>query len=329
MGRYINPFTDWGFKRLFGQEFSKPLLTDFLSDLLSGELSVKNVTFRDKELLPPTKDQRGIICDVYCESDTGERFIVEMQNKWQPNFLDRSICYACRSVLAQVDKGKSESEGAYRFLPVYTVCFMNYIPRFDEVDKFRTDIVLADRSSGAVASNKLRFIYLALPLFKKKAEECETDFEKWIYVLKHMEALGRMPFTAQKSIFKQLEEYADSHRLNKDEWEAYENSLWVARDQMAYMAAYEREAREKGLAEGRAEGRAEGMAAGRAEGMAAGRAEGMAAGRAEGMAVGVAKGRIDEQKAIARRLLGMGLTLQQVVQASGLDENEVIMLQQV
>lgn len=293
------------------------MLTDFLSDLLSGELSVKNVKFRDKELLPPTKDQRGIICDVYCESDTGERFIVEMQNKWQPNFLDRSICYACRSVLSQVDKGKSASEGAYKFLPVYTVCFMNYIPRFDEVDKFRTDIVLADRSSGAVASNKLRFIYLALPLFKKKAEECETDFEKWIYVLKHMEALGRMPFTAQKSIFKQLEEYADSHRLNKDEWEAYENSLWVARDQMAYMAAYEREAREKGLAEGRAEG------------MAAGRAEGMAAGRAEGMAAGVAKGRIDEQKTIARRLLGMGLTLQQVVQASGLDENEVMMLQKV
>ena len=287
MGRYINPFTDWGFKRLFGQEFSKALLIDFLNDLLVGELSVKDVKFRDKELLPPTKDQRGIICDVYCESNTGERFIVEMQNKWQPHFLDRSICYACRSVLAQVEKGKSESEGAYQFLPVYTVCFMNYIPHFDEVNKFRTDIVLADKESGAVASNKLRFIYLALPLFKKEAEECETDFEKWIYVLKHMEALSRMPFTTQKNIFKQLEEYADSHHLNKDEWEAYENSLWVARDQMAYMAAYEREAREKGLAEGRAEGRA------------------------------------DEKKAIALRLLDMGLSVQQVAQASGLCESDV------
>ena len=287
MGRYINPFTDWGFKRLFGQEFSKALLIDFLNDLLAGELSVKDVKFRDKELLPPTKDQRGIICDVYCESDTGERFIVEMQNKWQPHFLDRSICYACRSVLAQVDKGKSESEGAYSFLPIYTVCFMNYIPHFDEVNKFRTDIVLADKESGVVASDKLRFIYLALPLFKKKAEECETDFEKWIYVLKHMEALSRMPFTAQKNIFKQLEEYADSHHLSKDEWDAYENSLWVARDQMAYMAAYEREAREKGMAEG------------------------------------MAKGQADERKNIALRLLDMGLSVQQVAQASGLCEADV------
>ena len=188
MGKYINPFTDWGFKRLFGQEFSKPLLISFLNDLLVGELHVKDLTFRDKELLPPTKDQRGIICDVYCETDTGDRFIVEMQNRWQPNFLDRSICYACRSILDQVDKGRAEREDAYKFLPVYTICFMNYMPHTDEVSKFRTDIVLADKDTKAQVSNKLRFIYLALPLFEKKAEECVTDFEKWIYVLKHMEA---------------------------------------------------------------------------------------------------------------------------------------------
>ena len=71
MGKYINPFTDWGFKRLFGQEFSKDLLISFLNDLLVGELQVKNVVFKDKEELPSTKDQRGIIYDVYCETDKG------------------------------------------------------------------------------------------------------------------------------------------------------------------------------------------------------------------------------------------------------------------
>ena len=193
MGKYINPFTDWGFKRLFGQEFSKDLLISFLNDLLVGELKVKNVIFKDKEERPSTKDQRGIIYDVYCETDMGERFILEMQNRWQPNFLDRSICYACRSVLEQVDKGKKERENAYRFLPIYTVCFMNYMPDHEELSKFRTDIVLADKESGEIASNKLRFIYLVLPLFEKNVDECVTDFDKWIYVLKHMEALSRMP----------------------------------------------------------------------------------------------------------------------------------------
>lgn len=172
---------------------------------------------------------------------------------------------------------------------------MNYTSNKKELDKFRTDIVLADKESGEIASNKLRFIYLVLPLFEKKVDECDTDFDKWIYVLKHMEALSRMPFTAQKEIFKQLEEYADSHRLTKKEWEAYENSLWIARDNMACMAAAEIAAQEKGLAEGREKGLAEGMA----------------------------KGMTEEKLATAKRLLDMGLDIQQTAKGTGLSIEEV------
>lgn len=172
---------------------------------------------------------------------------------------------------------------------------MNYTSNKEELDKFRTDIVLADKESGEIASNKLRFIYLVLPLFEKKVDECDTDFDKWIYVLKHMEALSRMPFTAQKEIFKQLEEYADSHRLTKKEWEAYENSLWIARDNMACMAAAEIAAQEKDLAEGREKGLAEGMA----------------------------KGMAEEKLATAKRLLDMGLDVQQTAKGTGLSIEEV------
>ncbi len=110
-----------------------------------------------------------------------------------------------------------------------------------------------------------------------------------------MEALNRMPFTAQKEIFKQLEEYADSHRLTKKEWEAYENSLWIARDNMACMAAAEIAAQEKGLAEGREKGLAEGMA----------------------------KGMAEEKLATAKRLLDMGLDVQQTAKGTGLSIEEV------
>lgn len=104
-----------------------------------------------------------------------------------------------------------------------------------------------------------------------------------------------MPFTAQKEIFKQLEEYADSHRLTKKEWEAYENSLWIARDNMACMAAAEIAAQEKGLAEGREKGMAEGMA----------------------------KGMAEEKLATAKRLLDMGLDVQQTAKGTGLSIEEV------
>ena len=81
-----------------------------------------------------------------------------------------------------------------------------------------------------------------------------------------MEALTRMPWTAQKNIFKQLEEYADSHALSKKEMEAYENSLWIARDNMAAMAYAERTAAEKAHAKGIEEGIEKGIKKGIEEG---------------------------------------------------------------
>lgn len=94
MARYINPFSDWSFKRIFGQEYSKDLLIEFLNQLLLGEQHITDVKFKDKEMLPETKDQRGIIYDVFCETDTGEHIIVEMQ-KQEPVLFHRPVSLLC------------------------------------------------------------------------------------------------------------------------------------------------------------------------------------------------------------------------------------------
>ena len=99
MGRYINPFTDWGFKRLFGQEFSKDLLINFLNDLFEGEFQIKDVTFKDKEQLGDSNDLRGCIFDIYCVTDDDKHFIVEMQNRWVPFFVNRSSTMLVRLLL--------------------------------------------------------------------------------------------------------------------------------------------------------------------------------------------------------------------------------------
>jgi predicted transposase/invertase (TIGR01784 family) len=91
MSKYINPFTDVGFKKIFGQEINKDLLIDFLNSLLKGERVINKVTFLDKEQLGEFKDDRSLIYDVYCETDSGEKIIVEMQNKSQPYFKSRSV----------------------------------------------------------------------------------------------------------------------------------------------------------------------------------------------------------------------------------------------
>lgn len=124
----------------------------------------------------------------------------------------------------------------------------------DSEGNFRTDVVLSDRDTHVPFSDKLRFVFLQLPCFKKEEPECENDFERWIYVLKNMETLQRLPFKARKSVFEKLEQIVDIASLSKEERMKYDESIKVYRDQLATLDF----AKQKGRAEGRAEGRVEG-----------------------------------------------------------------------
>ena len=71
--KYINFFTDFGFKRLFGSEPSKELLIDFLNSLLEGyEAPIVNLTYKNTENLGSTELDRTAVFDLYCETDSGE-----------------------------------------------------------------------------------------------------------------------------------------------------------------------------------------------------------------------------------------------------------------
>jgi predicted transposase/invertase (TIGR01784 family) len=255
MGRFINPFTDYGFKKIFGQEISKDLLIDFLNDLLAGERVITDLTFLNNEQLPQYDEGRGLIYDIYCSTDTGEKIIVEMQNKSQTNFKERALYYLSNAIVQQAKPG---TQWKFSVKAVYGVFFMNFL--FAENVKFRTDVILSDRETGELFSDRMRQIFIALPLFNKEENECETDFERWIYTLKNMETLKRMPFKARKAVFEKLEDIVDVASLSKEEQERYQNSVNVYRTNLCVLDAAEKEGIEKGRAEGKAEGRAEGKA---------------------------------------------------------------------
>ena len=111
----------------------------------------------------------------------------------------------------------------------------------------------------------MRQIFIALPRFCKEEHECENDFERWIYTLKNMETLKRMPFKARKAVFEKLEEIADVASLSKEERERYQNSVNVYRTHLCVMDAAKEEGREEGRQEGREEGLKEGLKEGREE----------------------------------------------------------------
>ncbi|MDY3063939.1 MAG: Rpn family recombination-promoting nuclease/putative transposase, partial [Bacteroidaceae bacterium] len=190
MAKFINPFTDVGFKRIFGQEFSKPLLLDFLNNLLVGEKTITEITFLDKEQPAMYADDRSLIYDIYCTTDDNEHIIVEMQNKEQGYFKKRSIYYISEAIARQGERG---AQWQYQINAVYLVAFLNFSN--DEIgNTFRTDVALMNMSTKEVFSRDMRMIYLQLPFFTKAVDECDNGFERWIYVLKNMEALNRLPF---------------------------------------------------------------------------------------------------------------------------------------
>ncbi len=250
MTKFINPFTDVGFKRIFGQEINKDLLIDFLNDLLAGEKHIKDIHFLDKEQLPVHKEDRGLIYDVYCTNEDGEQFIVEMQNRVQANFRDRAVYYISQAISRQGERGVSWQ---FKLKPVYGVFFMNF-KLADMPNELRTDVVLANRKTNEPFSDKMRYIFLQLPYFDKKENECETDFERWIYVLNNMEVLQRMPFKAQKSVFERLEEIGSLASMSGEDRMKYDEAINIYRNNLAVNAA----AIETGLEQGRKQGREEG-----------------------------------------------------------------------
>ena len=119
--------------------------------------------------------------------------------------------------------------------------------------EFRTDVGLMDMRTGVQFSDKMRMVFLQLPIFTKEASECESFFERWIYVLKNMDILDRMPWAAQYAAFQRLAEVCEVAALKPEERERYEESMKVYLDNIAIAQRAADEGEARGIAKGRAE----------------------------------------------------------------------------
>jgi len=264
--RYINPLTDFGFKRLFGTETNKNLLIDFLNVILPSQHRVKDLTYRSTENLGNTPLDRKAVFDLYCQSEKGEKFIVEMQKAKHNYFKDRSIYYASFPIQDQAPKG----DWNYKLAPVYTIGILDFVFDEDKNDDAFLHIVELKDQDCKVFYEKLKFIYLELPKFKKTIDQLNDHFDKWLFLLKHLPDLEEPPLPLQENVFMQLFEVARITNFSPAEREAYENSLKYYRDINGVIET----AREEGIQEGKAQGIQEGKAQGIQEGKAQGLQEG-------------------------------------------------------
>ncbi len=237
MGKYINLFTDFGFKKIFGSEENKDILLDFLNTLLADKRTITDLQFLNTERLGSNILERKAIFDLYCENDKGEKFIVELQRGKQEFFKERSIFYASRAIEEQSQRGKWD----YNWNAVYTIAIMDFEFSGMGHDNVKSDVILYDTDNQMKFTDKLRFIYLEMPKFNKTEAELETNFDKWLYLLKNISELDTVPQRLQEIWFKRVFNLAEITNYAPQDRQEYEESLKEYRDYYNTIATAEKD----------------------------------------------------------------------------------------
>jgi predicted transposase/invertase (TIGR01784 family) len=240
--RYISLLTDFGFKRIFGTEPHKHLLLDFLNTLLPDHHQIQDLTFKNTEQLGNTPIDRKAIFDIYCQGANGDRFIVEIQKAKQNFFKDRSIYYATFPIQDQAIKGDWD----FKLSAVYTVGVLDFIFDDHKSDDTFLHVVELKNQRCEVFSDKLKFIYIELPKFKKTIDQLDSHFDKWMFLFRHLADLTDRPNPLQDSVFSELFAAAEIANFTPSEQETYQDSLKYYRDMNNVVDT----ARQEGLQEG-------------------------------------------------------------------------------
>ncbi|MDO4224245.1 MAG: Rpn family recombination-promoting nuclease/putative transposase [Acinetobacter sp.] len=286
VAKYINPYTDFGFKKLFGEEASKPLLMDFLNSMLPEYHQIKTLSFHNTEQLGASDDDRKAIYDIYCENELGEKFIIELQKVRQKHFKERTLYYTTYPIREQGEKG----DWNYSLKAVYCIAVLNFT--FDDFlaapacHEVVHTVQLKDQNNR-VFYDKLTFIYLEMPNFDKKEHELKTQLDKWLYFIKNLEDIQQIPHIFNDDVFTKAFATAELAKLDRGNRTQYEHSLKQYRDLQSAMETYREE------------------------------------GRAEGIEAGIEIGIEQNKRAIAKQLKMMGLSVEQIQQATGLSSTEI------
>lgn len=304
MERYINPYTDFGFKKLFGTELNKDLLISFLNALLPDGQMVKNVTYLNPEQLGIPRIYRRIVFDVYCENEEGEKFLVEIQKGEQQFLKDRTLFCTTSPICDQVVKGKG---GKDELKSVYIIGILHFTFDNKQDDYYHYEVKLVDRQTKEVFYDKLTWIYLEMPKFNKTEDELVTMFDKWMFVLRNLSRLMERPAALQERIFTRLFETAEIARFARKELVEYEDSLKVYRDWFSVVQT----AVNKGIKEGFQEGHQQGLE------------EGLEKGILQGLEEGIKQGAEQEKKEFIRKMKSNAVPLQTIMDITGLSAEEI------
>jgi len=250
---YINPMTDFGIKRIFymtrrGPERLTSFLRAFLPDVMKD---VVNITYKPTELLGEAESEKKVLFDIYCVTDNGKHFVVEMQRAKQSFFTDRIITYDSRVVSSEVERGDTE----YRIPTVICFSILDYNSDMLAHSEKAFHVGKVRDEEQMIISEKKVFCFLELSKFaaqnigQLKDINFLDDSQKWAFSLKNMHRMEEQDLSGEDEIFQQLFEDCRLSKLKTMEKKEYKKSLMDYYDVRDAVNV----AREDGRKEGRVE----------------------------------------------------------------------------
>jgi len=246
MQTYIDPFTDFGFKRIFGSEESKPLLISFLNDILPIEDKIISIEFNKNEYSGMLEEDRKAIFDINCTDEKKNIFIVELQRAEQKYFQDRALYYTSFPIQEQANRGSWDFE----LKPIYFIGILNFTVNHFNDDNYLHYGQITDINTNKIMYNKLSFIYIELPKFRKTEEELSNHLEKWLWFFNELSQLNEIPEAFRNDIIEKAFSLSELAKMNPEKRKEYERNLKYHRDWINTLDTAEHKGELRGLKEG-------------------------------------------------------------------------------
>lgn len=188
-----------------------------------------------------------MIFDLTCTGQDGEIFIIEVQRIRQQYFKDRAVYYLSRLIHDQAPKG---SDWDYSLREVYFIGIMDSVLEDSDPAQCVHHVRMSYTGTGREFYKKLGLIFIEVPKFTKNENELKTGMDKWLFVLKNMSRLKKIPAILHTRVFTKLFNIAAVSNLKREEYMKYEKDLMASWDEYAIKKTLLEEGIEKGREEG-------------------------------------------------------------------------------
>ncbi|MEM6452999.1 MAG: Rpn family recombination-promoting nuclease/putative transposase [Cyanobacteria bacterium P01_D01_bin.105] len=250
--KYVNLFTNFGFRRIFGSEVNKLLLIDFLNTLLPAHHQVQSLSYESSEYLGSTLGDRTTL-DVYGQGKNGDYLIIELQMAKHNFFGSLVAFYNSFPIQEKVRFGEWNCKSK----SIYSIGVLDFVFSEHYTDReiiYNENLKIQNCNASC---NELQVIYIELPRFKKNLGQIASHFDKWLYLFKHLPDTQNQPSSFAEDVFLQLFEAAELANLSAAEQDSYENSLKYYRDMNNVINTAREEGAASRLEQWRKQGKAE------------------------------------------------------------------------